>query len=230
MTIQQLLFVGYLALLTGVADAKRPSLQKQLESVYAHHPHTFLSQCPYFDHQSIAVKLCPTCPFISQSIVWMPIIPLSRLAQHKLCYLEKICLDNKGKTYKGIRCCKNDPVFKKMFNDLHNYVPELQAMMRARRNYEFDLSANETHVSGVLKIDSQRQRCSVDPKLFGFIARTYLYMNREYGLALSSEEFVAFRRLSLKYPADAWELEREGLIASLTSPHLASPSDPLQRG
>ncbi len=170
----------------------------------------------YADHQ---ITFFCEQKFSSQNkIQWIPIIPLKQLAQNRLCYREKICINRKGVRFKGLRCCQEvDPLFQKMKNDLHNWVPETNSVKQQRRNAGFGLVKEPiVPIPGChFYLDSKRKRLEPSPLVRGMIARTYLYMKDSYHLSLPPEDLALFMAWHQQYPVTAWERTRNQRIRDL---------------
>ncbi|WP_029841032.1 endonuclease, partial [Vibrio parahaemolyticus] len=51
------------------------------------------------------------------------------------------------------------------------------------------------------------------------IARTYLYMSKEYGFKLSKQQTQLMSAWNKTYPVDKWECERDKRIAKVQGNH-----------
>lgn len=128
-----------------------------------------------------------------------------------------ICVDSRGRSYRGRKCAETNPEFRRMESDLHNLAPAIGAVNAARRNYRFGLlpSAESSFGSCAMKI---RGRVAEPPdSVKGFVARTHLYMADAYAsrYKLSRAQRRLFEVWNDTYPPDEWECERERRIASV---------------
>jgi len=72
-------------------------------------------------------------------------------------------------------------------------------------------------------IDRQLRIAYPPERSRGLIARTYLYMQATYGLALTPEQQTLYQEWDERYPKSDWEITRETKIAQLQAEpvHLA---------
>lgn len=199
------------AALDPYREAKRQGLM-----IYQHNPYTFYCHIP-FDHQG-KLRLQPPGE-LAKRIQWEHIVPVSRFAANRPCWTQALCYDKDNKPFKGRKCCRQkDAIFQKMEADLHNMVPSLPKLNQARKTYNFSESlknAKKPLEACTFEIDKKNHQVQVEPSLYGFIARTYLYMHMHYGVPLSQTELLQFEQWNRRYAPDLWELTRHGLIADV---------------
>ncbi len=171
--------------------------KKLLLSLYITHPFTFISQTPFNTAGQSHTTLCAQCPSQEVNIQWMRIVSAKYYLNHKMCYEEKLCIDNKGNRFGGIQCCrKKDLLFKQFENDLHHLVPELPTLKKLVTQYS------------VGKLEPNN-------KLKGTIARMFLYMNLKYRLALPKSDKTLYETWHRQYPPCEWEQKKNKLVKAI---------------
>lgn len=171
--------------------------KKLLLSIYTTHPFTFLSDTSFNTAGKAQTTLCASCPSQEVSIQWMNIVSPKYYFSNKMCYEEKLCIDNKGTRFGGIRCCrKKDMVFNQFENDLHHLVPELPTFKKLINHY------------GCGKL-------TPNDKLKGIIGRMFLYMNLKYKLSLPRSEKILYEKWNREYPPCEWERKRNKIIKNI---------------
>lgn len=171
--------------------------KKLLLCLYKTHPFTFVSQTPFNAAGKSHTILCPQCPSQEVSIQWIPIVPAKYYLNNKMCYEEKVCIDNKGNRFGGIQCCrKKDMFFKQFENDLHHLIPEIPTLKKLINQYS-------------------TRKLEPHNKLKGTIARMFLYMDLKYRLGLPKSEKIIYETWHKQYPASEWEKERNQLIKAI---------------
>ncbi len=189
--------------------------KKQALALYQAHPYTFYCHYP-FDHQGRLTSIPATTPLNKPlRLQWEHIVPAQRFAHTLPCWNTPLCRDKKGQAFKGRRCCRlQSPLFQTMESDLHNLVPVLPTLNRARSYYSFTekLPGPSLLPSCAFRIDKKHHLVAVEPTLLGPIARAYLYMHHTYGLSLSSTEIKTFYQWHSAHPPTAWEHERAQAI------------------
>ncbi len=220
------IFICILSLYASLVQGVLPSspansshkLKQDLALLYQDHRSTFFCEQPFTAKNNIIFQSCKECPLINTQVDWMPLVPYSALAGHLLCYREKLCVNQQGQRFKGLRCCqKINETYRLMSRDLHNFVPELKILKQYRRQYSFGLIAD--HPSSQqgchFYIDKKSKIIEIAPHLRGKVARTYLYMKDTYHMPLNQEQFALYYDWHQQYPADAWEKERNEKIKAI---------------
>ncbi|MFI4936928.1 MAG: endonuclease [Candidatus Berkiellales bacterium] len=213
-----LLFLTLLPLLAFSVTGSHKTPLSHLNQIYRNHRFTFFCDQPFSAKNEVTFQPCSHCPTITKKIQWMPIVPLWQLAQHLNCYQEKTCINSKGQTFKGLRCCQQvNSTYQQMSVDLHNFAPEIPLLRQQRRRFTFGLVSDQkrNQASCHLYID-QKQKCiEPAPEIRGIIARTYLYMRDTYHFPLSEKEAALFLAWHQEYPVSEWERERNKMIQTL---------------
>jgi endonuclease I len=104
-----------------------------------------------------------------RSVIFVRIVSEERMLQTRKCAQEKICTNYFGKPYGGSLCCrKSDLVYKAFDSDILNIMPVAEDSLKKFKEPPLHYKGN--------------------------IARVYLYINAQYGLALSYEEQMKYLR------------------------------------
>lgn len=238
LTIKKLtfIFISVLMLTLNIAQGKLPTtpvnsslqMKKALSEIYQTNRFTFFCAQPFNPENKVRFQSCKKCPVMEAKIQWMPIVPPSLLAGHLLCYREKMCINQHGIRFKGIKCCqKTDVLYRQMSQDLHNVVPEISFLKQSRGHYPFGLiPKTSAPLQGChFYVDKKHKIVEVAPHLRGRIARTYLYMKETYHLPIEQEQLSLFYSWHQQYPVDAWERERNDKIKAIQgngNPYIAS--------
>lgn len=156
------------------------------------------------------------------------VVPASWIGQGRACWRERICHDQKGRAYKGRKCCLAvDPAFRRAYNDLHNLVPVIGEINQARRNWRFGEVADEPRAFGRcdFELDAEARVAEPAPGIRGDIARIHFYMERTHGVWLSDSLRERLRHWHVADPPDALERVRDARIT-----RLQGQSNPLVSG
>lgn len=128
-----------------------------------------------------------------------------------------LCVNNKGKTFKGRRCAeKVNHEYRYMQADMFNLYPAIGAVNALRQNYNFTVLPDEDSDFGSceMKIDDRKAEPPVRSR--GRIARTYLYMEDAYKrYNISNQQRQLMNAWDKMYPVDSWECLRAKRITEL---------------
>lgn len=115
----------------------------------------------------------------SMRIEWEHIVPAHNFGKHLPCW-------KRG----GRKACKKDSLFKRMEADMMNLVPAIGEINGDRSNYRFSANPPQAKQYGNcnFQVDFKRKRAYVKDEIKGDIARAYLYMEKKYGIKISSQE------------------------------------------
>jgi deoxyribonuclease I len=118
-------------------------------------------------------------------------------------------------------CVATDKVFALMEGDMHNLVPAVGEVNGDRANFRYsDWGAQADqygHCSMVVDFAGKRVQPPVRSR--GAIARTYLYMARQYKLRIAEQQLKLFTAWDRRYPVTPWECQRDALIAQAQGNH-----------
>jgi len=110
-----------------------------------------------------------------------------------------------------------------MLNDLHNLVPAIGEVNKARSYYAFGLVNPKTRFHGCeLSIDIPSKTVEPQDDIKGTIARAYLYMFKSYGpkqLPLSPVQYEQFQDWHHRFPPSEWEKTWEKRVFKIRGTH-----------
>ena len=196
--------------LDGQAQTFR-EVKQQAKAIWQDHRITFYCGCTFNKQMSVNHASCGYQPLDRQRakrVEWEHLVPVSWFGHQRPCWREPLCKNKKGKYYYGRDCCeKIDPEFRKMYFDLHNLVPAIGEVNKARQNYRFvDLHLQKKYFQGCeLYINDDLRIVVPKDKLKGVIARAHLYMAKQYGFKLSRAQRTLFKKWHRQYPPSNWE-------------------------
>lgn len=122
----------------------------------------------------------------------------------------KVCVNSKGKSYKGRRCAEKANVeFRYMQADMYNLYPAIGSVNASRSNYNFVMLGNIQNSFGSCAMKIKNRKAEPPIASRGVIARTYLYMDSLYSsYHMSRQQRQLMNAWNKTYPVDAWECER----------------------
>lgn len=192
------------------------------EEVHKGHKSTFYCGCKFTSTKRVYLGTCDVEPRKNEDrakrLEAEHVFPASHFGQHRACWNQKLCTDNKGKAYGGRRCCERiDPVFEAAHNDLHNLQPSVGELNGDRSNRPYGMIEGEQRAYGAcdFEVDFQMDVAEPGDQVKGDIARTYLYMRDTYGINLSSQQTKLFNAWHKQDPVDDWERERNARIEKI---------------
>ena len=139
----------------------------------------------------------------AKRIEWEHIVPVEN-------FLKQIpeCRKPSGGFLDRASCAKVSPKFKKMLADPMNIVPAIGEVNGERKNYKptgDKIPKYSKHKRCGIHIDKETKRIHVSDRLKGQIARTYLYMSKQYGMKLSPQERAKYQEWNRTFPETAQE-------------------------
>ncbi len=114
-------------------------------------------------------------------------------------------------------CKKNNAAFKRMEADLHNLVPAIGEVNGDRSNFRFSDWNGKPYQYGQCQmlVDFKQRKVQPPEHSKGSIARSYLYMQQQYAMKLSSSQQKLYRAWHSKYPVTPWECTRNERIRAI---------------
>ena len=129
------------------------------------------------------------------------------------------CVDARGRRFHGRKCATRvSEEFRRMEGDMHNLFPALRALNEARANLHLGFVEGEERRFGSCDFEIDGELVEPRPEVRGELARAYLYMDAAYprrGIIADDAERALVRAWSAADPPDAWERERNRLIAAI---------------
>ena len=136
--------------------------------------------------------------FKHSAIEWEHIMPAHTFGKHLACWKQG-----------GRKKCQKDSYFQKIESDVQNIVPTIGQINRDRRNYAYANAPKSTQFTqyGDCEVYADRQAQRFYPATYskGYIARSYLYMAKTYGIPLDSHTRAQMLEWDRIYPMDAKE-------------------------
>lgn len=194
--------------------------KKILPSIFKDNKQTFYCGCK-FEQLNKRLVIDPFCatytpkkPFTkngkvnerTKRVEWEHIVPAENFGRQFKCWREgdEACVDSKGKKFKGRQCCKKvSSDFRKMEGDIRNLVPAIGEINGDRSNYRYAQEEKNENLSGQYgkcQFKVSGKRAYVRDEIKGWIARTYLYMQKTYDLKLSKAELNLMESWDKQYP------------------------------
>lgn len=195
-------------------------------AVYGDHRETFYCMARYSVDKKVELPsgfITPKFEHRAEKIEWEHIVPAENFGRafHEWREGDILCVDNRGKPYKGRKCAeKASGEYRLMQADMHNIVPAIGSVNAMRKNFRFTQlseSVPATFGSCQMKID-ERSRIAEPPKAVrGAVSRTYKYMAWAYPnrFRLSGSQAKLFEKWDRMYPPTYWECVRQRRIATL---------------
>jgi len=196
--------------------------KKKMATMYQDRRVTFYAGCEYGKKGHVDRKSCGYTARKNEKrgkkIEWEHVVPAWAFGHALQCWQNKVCTSRKGKSYKGRKCCgKSNTTFRAMESDMHNLVPAIGELNGDRSNFRYGMIAGEPRRYGVVDFEVDFKQKIAEPPLHvrGDIARTYYYMEREYGLKIGKKQRRLFAVWNKEDPVDAWEIERNRKIMAI---------------
>ena len=166
-------------------------------------------------------------------IEWEHIMPAHRFGSELKCWQDNQSKNENGKfspkstkstkTSKSTKShqssrksCQKDTLFRQMEGDLHNLVPAIDDINRDRRDFEYAIPPSGLEFSqyGACRVYSDFAEAKFYPAEYsrGWIARTYLYMSKKYGIKLRDDEEYTMRLWDKQYPPSKREIDIRSAI------------------
>jgi deoxyribonuclease I len=200
--------------------------KKILRRLYRGREESFYCGCSFkgarVDHQSCGFKSIHPGKR-SNRIEWEHIVPASHFGRSFSAWRkgDPSCKNSRGRTYKGRRCARKvSTEFRRMEADLYNLVPAIGEVNQKRNYYPFgfvkDLSDTKEKF-GLCESLFGDKIIQPRPKVRGFIARVYKYMNAAYprhGILAKKKEKL-FNSWDAHYPPTQEEIIRARAIKSI---------------
>lgn len=211
------------------------SVKWMIEDVYKDNKKSFYCGCE-FDDKQLTGNSCGYVPkdaYTSTgtintrafSIEGEHVVPVSRLADHLVCWGEQrseieACYTSTGNLLSGRACCtKVNDEYLLAQNDLVNLVPAIGQVNNQRSDKYFGEITGERREYGMCDVEITDTTIEPTENIRGDVARIHFGMIQKYGisLGLDVEDFPMdiLRYWDLKDPVDAEELERNRRICTL---------------
>ncbi|MFI3245018.1 MAG: endonuclease [Ferrimonas sp.] len=140
----------------------------------------------------------------AERIEWEHVMPAYDFGRQMTCWQEG-----------GRKNCGKDTTFKRMEADLHNLYPAIGEVNGDRSNFGFsDWNGPSTDYGRCeMVIDFKGKKAQPPQRSRGQIARSYLYMEQQHNIRLSSADKRLYEAWNRMYPADQQECKRHAHVA-----------------
>jgi deoxyribonuclease-1 len=194
--------------------------KKIAAQLFKTHPQTIYCQCRYEEKEAdLASCNMQAADSIKRAhrIEWEHMMAAEHFGQQFECWRVPLCINNKGKAYKGRKCCELiDERFRHIESELYNLWPEVGVVNQARSNYRFGMLPEQNDYLGcAIKIDKKLRRAEPSDDAKGVVARAYLFMSYKYDVSLSASQKNLFMVWDKEFPPDEWEREWALQVASI---------------
>ena len=176
--------------------------------LYAPQSTEFYCGCKYTGNK-VDLKGCGYVPrknlTRASRIEWEHIVPAWQIGHQLRCW------QNGGRK----NCTRNDKVYQTAEADLHNLVPSIGEVNGDRSNFSFGWLPEQRGQYGscLTQVDFKAKKVMPRPSIRGMIARTYMYMSKQYGLRLSRQDTQLYQAWDKTYPVQVWERQRNQQVA-----------------
>lgn len=206
------------AFATPSSSASFAKSKKIAVEIYQDHPISFYCGCPIKWEGKKGVPEFEECGYKvrkqerrANRIEWEHVVPAWQFGHQLQCWQDG-----------GRKACQKDAKFRVMEADLHNLTPAIGEVNGDRSNFSFrpwNGDSGAFYGKCEMKIDFQNRRADPPARARGAIARTYLYMNKEYKFNLSKQQQQLMEAWNKQYPVTKWECERDDMIAKKQGNH-----------
>jgi deoxyribonuclease-1 len=180
------------------------------------HAETFYCGCPLLAVGEATLRFDPEpCGYRarrpsarSKRVEWEHVVPASRLGSMFTSHRDghRDCVQKDGRAYRGRRCAlRVSPRYRRILADLYNLRPAIGELNQDRSDYPPARIPGEARAYGACDFEVHGSTVEPPEHRMGDVARTYIYMDLEYGPFLTDQERVLFARWNLLDPVDAAE-------------------------
>ncbi len=202
--------------------------KKEAVKIYHDHPVSFYCGCPIRWQGKKGTPDLEQCGYQvrkqekrANRIEWEHVVPAWQFGHQRQCWQDG------GRK----NCTRHDKAFKRMEADLHNLTPTIGEVNGDRSNYNFSQWNGHSGVSYgqcEMQVNFKQRKVMPPDRARGSIARTYLYMSKEYGFKLSKQQQQLMLSWDKMYPVNEWECERDRRIHQIqgnNNPFVAQACD-----
>ena len=181
-----------------------------LTQVYGDHQITFYAGCLFDAKKDIDWLSCGfrprKQPRRASRIEWEHVVSAWELGHQLLCW------QNGGR-----KACKKVAEFRRMESDMHNLRPVVGELNSDRSNFRFGMVSGEPRKYGHqvdFEVNFKQRVTEPSPNVRGDVARTYFYIEKEYGVRIGNKQQRIFKVWNKQGPIDTWEVKRSCRIAA----------------
>lgn len=194
--------------------------------IFMNYPETIYSGCQLGAAKHVDLNSCGFKPNVNSPrdlrLEYEHLLPMASAKHHFKCWREPLCVNAKGRTFKGRRCCQQiDQSFQQLEGELFNLWPEVGSINQARHDFKFtEFSDVEKKRLGRYRglpiyIDFKYKRIEPRDEAKGLVARASLFVFRQYKIRLSQAQLKLFQYWNKKYPPKEMELKWAAKIAKI---------------
>ena len=207
-----------------------PQAKKVATTIFQKHQTTLYCQCNYDSDKSVDLNSCHMDDAVnlprSQRMEWEHMMPASKFGNNLACWQQNLCTDNKGKAYKGRRCCeKIDKNFQKMEGELFNLWPSDGLVNASRSNFTYaqlypivQSRSHDFHGCPVV-VDVNNHLFEPSDASKGTVARAMLFMAEHYDIEIDSELYNLMTYWHRRFPPSDWEKSWDQAVAEIEGFH-----------
>ena len=180
-------------------------------------PETIYSGCSFNLLQRIEYVSCGFAPnpnnLRDHRLEFEHLFPMAHAKHHFSCWNKSVCINSKGKEFKGRLCCREvDPKFNALEAELYNLQPEIGTVNKVRNAYKFtEFSNKEKRIlkkyrNVPLYIDFKKKRVEPRDEVKGLVARANLFVAKKHNIRLSRQQLQLFNHWNKIYPPSKKEI------------------------
>jgi len=195
--------------------------KKHARKIHLEHPFTVYCGCKYSGNK-VDLSSCGYRPKKNNTrasrLEWEHIVPAEAFGNAFVEWRQGAAhCTKRGKKFKGRKCAETNPEFAQMEGDLYNLWPAIGELNGLRSNYSMAEIGGPPGPFGKCAVRLKDRKFEPMPMAKGIVARTYLYMEKEYpgrGIISRKNEklFAAWDKL---YPVTPWECKRAKSIEKI---------------
>jgi len=178
-----------------------------LKQIYADHRITFYAKCKYNAKKRVDWSSCGLTPRKQPKraarVEWEHVMPAWEFGHQLQCWHKSTYINRKGvkkKINARKNCVKTEPAFVRMESDMHNLRPAVGELNGDRSNYRYGMIQGENRAYGQrvdFEVNFKQRVAEPAPDVRGDIARTYYYMEKEYGVRIGKKQQRLFNAWTL---------------------------------
>lgn len=202
--------------------------KKALQELHKDHAETLYCGCKY-KNKKVDLDSCGYIPHKDKKraarLEWEHVVPAHAFGKSFVEWRSGSpkCLNiKKKKLFKGRKCARRNPQFRKMEADLYNLYPEIGELNGIRSNFSMASIPTSERTQkaitfGGCKAVVQDRKFEPMDQAKGIVARIYMYMDQTYpgrGI-ISNKNQKLFEAWDKTFPVTQWECERAKKIEEI---------------
>jgi deoxyribonuclease-1 len=226
--------VGCLLLIINACHAKSPGSFERAKGhalkIFENNRTTLYCGCRYRTDKSVDLSSCNMDKargiYRADRIEWEHMMPASYFGQHFACWKQSLCTNNKGKKFRGRKCCqKIDKRFREIESELFNLWPANGLINEKRSNYRYSQlypvpnSKTHNYYGCPIAIDQGSSAFEPSEESKGIVARAMLFMAKHYSIRLEHDLESLMLYWHEKYPPTQREKDWDKKVAVIEGYH-----------